>query len=315
MLSMATPVVLAAEPEPESSSPVTVDEAASGDEDMLDTSRASVRAATEWLASGINSWFGDRPFEDGGKVTQGRFAVRTLWRQDDGWDFNVRLRAKVELPNLRDNAYFFFGQENEEELVSDRPDAFTREQQLLKTDRSDDQTAFAGLGVLLRENLDFRVGVRSAYKVYAQARYLHDWSLSERNHLQFRETVFWRVHDGFGSTTSLDYEHLRTPTLAFRWQNAVTITEETNDFAWGSSLGAFKSYGDDRLLSTELVITGETGSRHDVGEYGVRLKWQQPVLRRWRIGELIVGHYWPQDEENEERDRSWALGAGVEMRF
>ena len=35
----------------------------------LDASRQAIRDASEWLASGVNSWFGDRPFEDGGSVT------------------------------------------------------------------------------------------------------------------------------------------------------------------------------------------------------------------------------------------------------
>ncbi|NLF55154.1 MAG: hypothetical protein GX576_12305, partial [Thauera phenolivorans] len=82
---MAASTALAANPESDSSPQTVVEDAAAEDDDMLDTSRASMRSATEWLASGINSWFGERPFEDGGSVTAGRFAVRSLWRQDDGW--------------------------------------------------------------------------------------------------------------------------------------------------------------------------------------------------------------------------------------
>ena len=35
----------------------------------LDSSRQGVRQATEWVARGVDSWFGDIPFEEGGKVT------------------------------------------------------------------------------------------------------------------------------------------------------------------------------------------------------------------------------------------------------
>ena len=62
------------------------------------------------------------------------------------------------------------------------------------------------------------------------------------------------------------------------------------------------------------VQAGETGAEENVDEYGVRMKWTQPVYREWLIGEFIVGHYWPQREDRE-RERAWAMGVNLEMRF
>ncbi|WP_454458059.1 hypothetical protein [Thauera phenylacetica] len=287
---------------------------AAEEEDLLEESRAQVRGFSLWLGETVNDWFGDRPFEDGGKVTHGRLGLRNLWRQDEGWDTNVRFRARFDLPNLRDKAYVFIGRQNERELLTDQSEAFTREQLLLEERRREDQTGFAGLGVALRRNLDFRVGVRGGMKVYTQVRYRKQWALTEQDRIEFRETVFWNNKDKFGSTTALDYEHAFTPTLSLHWQNATTISEKTDDFAWGSSLGLFKRFGDDRILSGEMVVTGETGAKENVDEYGVRMKWTQPVYREWLIGEFIVGHYWPQREDRE-RERAWAVGANLEMRF
>ena len=281
---------------------------------MLDATRSQVRGFSVWLGETVNDWFGDRPFEDGGKVTHGRLGLRNLWRQDEGWDTSLRFRARFDLPNLRDKAYVFIGRQNERELVTDQSETFTREQLLLEERRREDQTGFAGLGVALRKNLDFRVGVRGGLKFYTQARYRKQWELGALDRIEFRETIFWTTRDKFGSTTALDYQHAFTPTLSLLWQNAATISEKTDDFAWGSSLGLFKRFGDDRLLSGEMVVTGETGAKEEVDEYGVRMKWTQPVYRDWLIGEFIVGHYWPQREDRE-RDRSWAMGVNLEMRF
>jgi hypothetical protein len=287
---------------------------AAKEEDLLEESRTQVRGFSLWLGETVNDWFGDRPFEDGGKVTHGRLGLRNLWRQDEGWDTNVRFRARFDLPNLRDKAYVFIGRQNERELLTDQSEAFTREQLLLEDRRREDQTGFAGLGVALRRNLDFRVGVRGGMKVYTQVRYRKQWALTEQDRIEFRETVFWNNKDKFGSTTALDYEHAFTSTLSLHWQNATTISEKTDDFAWGSSLGLFKRFGDDRVLSGEWVVTGETGAQEEVDEYGVRMKWTQPVYREWLIGEFIVGHYWPQREDRE-RERAWAMGVNLEMRF
>ncbi|AVR86998.1 hypothetical protein [Thauera aromatica] len=282
---------------------------------MLEQTRTKVRGLTVWLGETVNDWFGDRPFEDGGEVTHGRLGLRLLWRQDEGWDTNVRLRARFDLPNLRDKAYIFLGRQNERELVTDQPETFTREQQLLEERRKEDQSGFIGLGYALRRNIDLRAGVRGGYKVYAQARLRKQWALSVQDRIEFRETVFWTVKDHFGSTTSFNYEHAFTPALALHWQNAATITKETDGFAWSSSLGLFRQFGDQRVLSGEIVATGETGMRDKLSEYGVRVKWQQPVYRDWLIGELIAGHFWPKGDEEPEREQRWAVGANLEMRF
>lgn len=284
-------------------------------ETFLDSSRRKVKGATVWVASVVNSWFGDRPFEDGGRVWNGRLALRTLWRQDDGFDFNVRFSARLDLPNLRDNSYLFFGRENERDLISDQPQPFTRQQQLISEDRREDSTFFVGLGKSIYDSIDFRVGVRGGYKVFTHVRFRHDWELSEQDDINFRQTFFWAASEGFGSTTALDYVHTFDPSLAFKWLNSTTISEDTNDFEWSSSIGMHKAFGDRRLLASEVLISGETGSSATVGEYGVRFKWQQPFLRDWLIGEVILGHFWPRDDGEEERDRSWALGTGVTMHF
>jgi hypothetical protein len=287
---------------------------AAQEQDLLEQSRTQVRGFSVWLGETVNDWFGDRPFEDGGKVTHGRLGLRNLWRQDEGWDTNVRFRARFDLPNLREKAYVFIGRQNERELLTDQSEAFTREQLLLEERRKEDQTGFAGVGLALRKNLDFRVGVRGGMKFYTQARYRKQWALTEQDRIEFRETIFWNNKDKFGSTTALDYEHAFTPTLSLHWQNATTISEKTDDFAWGSSLGLFKRFGDDRILSGEMVVTGESGAKENVDEYGVRMKWTQPVYREWLIGEFIVGHYWPQREDRE-RERAWGVGVNLEMRF
>lgn len=284
-------------------------------EDFVDTTRRKVREFAHRLAEEVNDWFGDKPFADGGKVSHGRLGIRASWREDDGSSTSVRFRARFDLPNLKDKAYVFFGQENERELISDQPETFSREQQLLRERRSADQTGFLGLGFNLRDYVDLRVGVRGGIKPYAQARYRRSWALSASNSAEFRETVFWRASDGLGSTTAINLEHAYSPSLALKWQNAATITKETDGFAWSSSIGMFKTFGDTRLLSLEALASGETGAETDVGEYGIRLKWLQPVYRDWLLAEFIVGHFWPRGHEDRERDRSWAVGAGLEMRF
>jgi len=280
---------------------------------VIDTTRRYTYDAVEWVARGVDSWFGDRPFEQGGKVA-GSIGLSFLWRQDEGIDWLTRFRVRLDLPNIREQAFLFIGRDNEREVVTDRPEGFTRREQLLQETR-DDQSFFAGLGTQIADAFSLRAGFRGGLKPYAQARYQNLWELGQRDQIEFRETVFWTVDDGFGSTTALNYGHLFNPSLALRWQSAATWSQDTDGVAWASSLGLYKDFGYQRRLSLEALVNGETGGLAEVSEYGIRTRWEQPIYKDWLLAELILGYFWPRKDSITERIQTWAVGAGIQMRF
>lgn len=281
---------------------------------ILDRSRSMVHDFTEGVARHVDGWFGDRPFEEGGSVS-GRIGFKFLARQHEGPDASFRFGAKLDMPNVKEQTYLFFGQENERDLLIDQPEPFTRSELLIPEDRRQDQTFFAGVGYALRDNVDFRAGLRSGIKPFAQARYKMAWALGERNRIDFRETLFWNRKDGVGSTTALSFGHGFTRTLAFRWQLAGTISEETDGLAWSNSVGIFKNFGEQHTLSLEGLIGGATAGSDNVSETGVRAIWKQPVYRDWTLVEVSLGHFWPQGDAKDENRRGWALGVGFEILF
>jgi hypothetical protein len=281
---------------------------------VLTAARAGLYGSAYWLVENVDGWFGERPFDEGGRVS-GSLRVRGLYREDDGFSNDVRYKLRVKMPNVSETAFLFIGRDNEEELVRDESEAFAREQRLLPESRSEDQTFFAGIGFFLRENLSFRLGVRGGYKLFAQARYRKNWWLTDDANLEFRQTIFLAVEQGLGTTSALDYAYALTPRTALRWRNSATISTETEGAGWSTSLGLFQALGRERQLSLEVLAGGETDAPVPTREYGVRGIWSQPVYRDWVIGELILGHFWPREDDDPERGRSWAAGLGIEMRF
>jgi hypothetical protein len=283
-------------------------------ETIFEPTRRTVRSTTEWLARGVDSWFGDKPFSDGGKVSDGRLSLFLLTRQHETPDFSVRFNARVWLPNLEDRAYLFLGRDDARETVIDQPDALSRQQRLLRENNAD-ASFFAGLGFLLHDAVQFRLGFHGGLKPYAHARYSHAWQMGGADRIDLRETLFWTADDRFGSTTALAYEHVYSSSLALRWLNAATITQDTRKFEWSSSLGAYQSWSEQRLLAVEVLCNGLQGTGVPVADFGVQVKWQQPVHQDWLLGEVLVGHFWPRPDALSERGRAWALGAGLKMMF
>lgn len=280
---------------------------------MMEGARAGLRSGTLWLARGVDSWFGDMPFEQGGKVTDGRLSLTLLKRDDESARFSLRFNARFRLPNVERRAYLFVGRDNPREVVTDTPGAFSRAEQLLP-DRADDRRVFAGIGLDLRDSLDFRLGLRGGLKPYAQVRWQRPWQLDEASSVEARQTVFWSVDDKLGATTALSYDRALSPVLALRLLAAGTVTQDTDTLEWSGLTGLYRDYGAQRLLSLEAVINGRL-DRGGAADYGLRTRWAQPVYKDWLIGEVLVGHYWPRDDGVGPRRSAWALGGQLKVRF
>lgn len=282
--------------------------------DVAESARSSVRAMTVWLARGVDSWFGDRPFEDGGKVTDGRLSIGLLKRQRESTDVNVRFNARLRLPNLEEKTYVFLGRDDPREVITDKPGALSRQDRLLAQTR-DERAFFAGIGRSLSDTLDFRLGFRGGLKPYVQGRYRKQWELGPDGLAELRQTLFWSIADHAGSTTAFSYEHLFSPVLAARWLTSATITQASEKFEWSSLLGAYRSFGGQRLLSLEALVSGQQGSGVVATDYGLQSRWEQPVYEDWLVGGIVIGRFWPRPDAQTERRGTWAMGASLRMRF
>jgi hypothetical protein len=281
----------------------------------LASARSSVQSTAVWLARGVDSWFGDQPFEQGGgKVTDGRLSVGLLKRQGDKLDLNVRFNARFRLPNFEKQTYLFLGRDDRTEVVTDTPGALSRQDRLLAA-VAEDRAFFAGIGRSLNDAVDFRLGFRGGLKPYAQARYRNLWQLENQDLVEFRQTVFLSVADGLGSTTAASWERALSPTLAARWLASATVTQDQPKVVWSSLVGSYKSFGNQRLLALEALIQGQQGSGVFATDLGLQTRWEQPVHENWLLGEVVVGHFWPRLDAQTARRGAWALGLGLKMRL
>ena len=249
-----------------------------------------------------------------GSVTEGRLGLGLLHRPPDDGSVSLRFNARVRLPNLEDQAYVFVGRDNPREIITDQPGAFTRPQRLQR-ETSEDTRFFAGVGVLLRESTDLRVGIRGGLKPYVQLRWRHAVPLGEQALADFRQTFFWTVDDHLGSTSALSLERELQPDLALRWLVSGTVTQDSRRLAVASNLGAYRSFGHQRQLALELIATAEQHTGVGLTDYGLQARWQQPLHVDWLVGEVLVGHFWPRADASVARDPGWAAGLTVTLHF
>ncbi len=285
--------------------------------EVLAAARRNAQAGAEWLARGVDSWFGNKPFEEGGAVTHGRLSLVAFKRQDQQMDVDLRFSARYRLPNVEQQAYLFIGRDDAREVQRDTPDGLSDPLRLQSGGGRTQRTLLAGLGLTLQESVDFRVGLGRRLKPYAQARYVVPWVLAPGHALDFRQTLFWTREDRFGLTTALSLDSTLSRTLALRWLNASTTTQQAQATQWSSSLGLYAQVSGRHQVSVEALFSGtsQRGPGVIVSDRGLLAKWEQPLHQNWLLGELMVGHFWPLRDAAGPRQAAWAIGAGLKMKL
>lgn len=329
----ATPAAPPAEPPPESSaSSAGVSAEAShpplrelcrqrgpDDQPLLDESR---RLLTETFC-GATLWFdglfGGTPNVESARSVSGRVELSTLYTEADGAQPKARLRLKYDLPNLENRVNLFLGRDDREDFVQGREEGFAIRSAIFGVET--EERWLAGLGYSppgkWSERLDFRVGGRlsSAPKVFVQGRLRRNLFVGERSVWRFRETAFYENRDGFGSTTSADFDHVLRRHLLFRWGTVGTVSEATEGASWRSATVLYQNLGSRSAIAYELFLRGSTGADVKLREYGVRSIYRRPLNRQWFFGELITGYTWPRESPGEPREGSAMVGFGLKLLF
>jgi len=277
-----------------------------------EVARSSVQELAVWMARGVDSWFGDKPFEEGGRVSNGQLSLGLLKRQRETPQFDARFNARFKLPNIEQHTYLFIGRDDPREVLNDKPAAFSRQEQLLPESNAD-RTFFAGFGRSLTDAIDFRLGLRNGLKPYAQVRYRAQWLPSAQDLVEFRQTVFYAAYEHAGLTSVVSLDHAWSPTLATRWLNSATASQTSHGVDWSSLLGSYRSFGGQRVLSLEGIVNGQQSSGVGVNDYGLQTRWEQPIYQDWLLGGLVIGHFWPRPDLQTERRPAWALGFSLRM--
>lgn len=250
--------------------------------------------------------------------TSGRFELSALNSQYEGTRVRLKGNVRFQFPNFAKRWNAFIGRDDEDDFIRDRSEGLALRSQFL--DFADENRWLAGLGYSLpgsyKQRTDFRVGGKlgSEPEIFAQGRYRRNFLINDRNLFHFRETLFWTNRDGFGSTTSFDFDHVVKRTMLLRWGNIGTVSESTDGLEWRSALLLYQSLENARALAYELFVRGETAWEVPLKEYGARAVYRQPLLRRdWLAGEFVVGYSWPRFELEDARKGSLSVGVGVEI--
>ena len=283
--------------------------------DMQETMEETTCAAALWL----DGLFGEPRNLDTARRTSGFLETSVNWSEFKGWDERVRFRVRFKLPNLKNRVSAVFGRDNEADVVRDRSEGFAVRSALPRG--AEDDSWLAGLGYSFpgseRFKTDFRVGVASITKprTYVQQRARYIAYADDEDLFYLRGTAFWNNREGFGFTSGADYSRVLTKTLLLRFTNVGTVSQESEGLDWFSGLILYQNLRQERAMAYELLIRGQTDEPEPLYEWGGRVVYRHPLLKRLLYAELLVGYSWPREDPDEKREGSPQAGLSIEMPF
>ncbi|MFI5165676.1 MAG: hypothetical protein ACHQQS_03575 [Thermoanaerobaculales bacterium] len=294
-------------------------EAALGREKMLDATRRrlyeTICGATLWL----DGLFGRHGSVAAAEEVTGHAELSVLRSSVAGTKVKTGLDVNFTLPHLEEKLHAFLGRSDPDEYVRDRQEGFGLRSEFVSLES--EEKWLGGLGYSLPgangQNLSFRTGVAGGIHatVFGQGIYQRNIAVGESNLWYLREVGFWRNRgEGFGFTSSADYDHVVNDNMLLRWGTIGTVSQGIRGLDWRTALVLYQNLHQSHALAYEVFLRGVT-STLGLTEYGPRLIYRQSAFRRWFFIDTLLGYSWLRLNPGEPHQGSVVYGLGGELWF
>ena len=287
---------------------------------LLDRTQQTVDSLVLGAAQRIDNIFGSTGVEEEASIDRGRLSVGSQYDERDGLKGRLRLKARFQLPALKDRTTVILGRGDANDLVDGTGDDnidtlpsqfndFADEDWLLGVGYSRDRT--------LRRGWSFGVGVKlaSPLEPYARATYRWNKAIGEKWLWRVEPRLFVQNQRGAGVSmqNTVDFA-LKDDWLLRSWSVGV-VEEEVDGLSWTSKLIAYQQLTRKSAMSYAVYGSGETQFEVPIKDYGFELRYRRQIAREWLFIELLGRLNWPRDTLDELRESNIGVGIEFELQF
>ncbi|QFU74566.1 hypothetical protein EY643_02255 [Halioglobus maricola] len=285
-----------------------VPEATTDDEELpetwVDASHTTAADSAQALVEWMDDFFGDPTYDLEKAESFLRLEFENEWDQDDGNDFGVRLRGKVQLPKISQRANLLFN--------DDDTDSNDREE------RADQDNI--SLQVNVRESKRSRLDGTLSWSDGAPkpgVRFRNEGDIREGRSYRYVQRVQWANDEQFFTLGQVDLYQALENEHVIRWSNRMKWGEETDGVEWRTRLSLFQRFGETTkrplALNHFVTVRGETKPKSYIQNYTLGTLWRRQVYRDFLFFEVEPTLNYRQPEYDEERQVAWQIMLRMEI--
>jgi hypothetical protein len=289
-----------------------------GHERILDATRRRLYQTLCSAALWLDGLFGRHGSVTAAEGVTGRAELSVLRSNVEGTKIKTGLDVNAALPHLEQKLHAFLGRSDPNDYIRDRQEGFGLRSQFVSLET--EEKWLGGLGYSLPGSLGNHFGLRAGIAgginatLFGQAIYRTNIPRGERDLWHLREVGFWRSREGFGLTSSADWDHVVSDTMLLRWGSIGTVSQGTHGLDWRTALVLYQNLHNTRAMAYEVFIRGQTGTL-GLTEYGPRLIYRQSAFRPWFFVDALTGYSWLRLNPREPHQGSVVYGLGCELWF
>lgn len=277
------------------------------EDNWVDTSHNYATDQAQALTQWMDDYFGEPNYELEQAESLLRLNLTTDWDEEDGTNYQVRLRGKLQLPKVSRRLNLVFSDIEGDELEFDE-----------ESRRLDDNI---GLIYEVSEGARSRVDLTMGLKWFGLRpglRYRFQDSINDLTSYRLTQRVQWESDEGFYSTSQAELNRVLGENTILRSVNRVVYGEETDGVEWVTRLSLFQRT-QTRKRKHRLginyfgAINGVTDPESYVKNYRVGVLYRRQVYRKFLFLELEPAYNYRKRNPHEKRQFAWSVAVSLQI--
>ncbi|MCO4792213.1 MAG: hypothetical protein KC493_00770 [Bacteriovoracaceae bacterium] len=270
------------------------------------------------IGSKIDSFFGQNRGDDLANGSRIRMWTETTKVEGEKLNTEANIRFKIHLPYTQKRFKIVF-EKKADDPAQDNPEntphddsGNTGDNKSGKISSKGKTTAALQYIVDSTRNWNFfaTTGIRVDIppEPFARARVRRNWKLPYDVEMIAEQSVFWFLEDGFGETSSLDFDYKVSPNKLFRFSNNATWRDETDTFTIIHGPSFFHTFSPRRGISYHAKAVGSSRPKSMITNYDLTITYRQLLHKTWFFYELSPKGTFPRDEQ-------WKFTPSISLKF
>ena len=267
------------------------------------------------LGTRIDRFFGVDRGEDITNNSQIRMWVQTTKVEGQNLDSEANIRFKIHLPYTQKRFKFVFERKaDDQSQVTSAEESIPVKQPGEETDLNQKVKTTAALQYLISETRNWNFFADTGIRVdippepFARARLRRNWKLPFSVEAIAEQSIFWYLEEGFGETSSLDFDYQIAENKLFRFQNTATWWDETDTFTIVHGPTLYHTLSNRRGISYSAKAIGSTRPQPMITNYDLSIAYRQLLHKNWFFMEISSLGTFP-------RAQNWEFIPSISLKF